>query len=513
MQGKLKVGDTLRIFEGSYDIGFDVVKLKGVKVEGVGDREKIVWKSQITIEDGASVVLKNLSIQQKAGYHAVWVRDNATLDARNVRFGRDPEGKIDSVVTGENATINLHNSRVTAYDNSANCAINISGGSALNAKGCGLGWLKVRDSSIAELDNCGGFQYWCINKGKIKSPSVIKIWENKLNYRPLGAENGSTVTLTKVKNAMPEGNVFSKASVVTIDEIEGTMLLVEKDEGKITAGGDAAVPQKAAPEEPTPVTEEPPVIEGDPMADIEALIGLGKVKEQVNSFVSVVKFNEVLKARGKAGFAKSMHSMFLGNPGTGKTTVARLRGKVLFQAGAIRENRFVEVGRQDLVAEHIGGTAKKTQAVLESALGGVLFIDEAYTLHKEGGQDFGQEAIDTILTFMENHRDDIVIIFAGYTKEMQDFLGMNPGLESRVPNRFDFEDYTASEIAEMGIQGLEKLDFTFDHDLYRKTISNKYALASDESNGRWVRNFNEALLTEVAMRFGSDPDADIPHLR
>lgn len=95
------------------------------------------------------------------------------------------------MVTGENATINLHNSRVTAYDNSANCVINISGGSTLNAKGCGLGWLKVRDSSIAELDNCGGFQYWCINKGKIKSPSVIKIWENKLNYRPLGAEKAA----------------------------------------------------------------------------------------------------------------------------------------------------------------------------------------------------------------------------------------------------------------------------------------------------------------------------------
>ncbi|MGC4387324.1 AAA family ATPase, partial [Streptococcus suis] len=128
--------------------------------------------------------------------------------------------------------------------------------------------------------------------------------------------------------------------------------------------------------------------------------------------------------------------------------------KLLYQKGLTSQNKFIEVGRSDLVGSYIGHTAIKTREVLESALGGVLFIDEAYTLSKGGdSRDFGREAIDEILKFMEDHRSDIVIIFAGYTKEMGEFLRMNSGLQSRIPNTFDFEDYSPEEIVQIGLLG------------------------------------------------------------
>ncbi|WP_371814647.1 AAA family ATPase [Jeotgalicoccus sp. WY2] len=135
-----------------------------------------------------------------------------------------------------------------------------------------------------------------------------------------------------------------------------------------------------------------------------------------------------------------MHSVYLGNPGTGKTTVARLVGQVLYQEGVLKSNKFVEVSRQDLVSGFIGKTSEITLDKLKEAHGGVFFVDEAYTLNSGGGStNYGQEALDTILKYMEDNRDSIMIIFAGYTKEMYDFFNMNPGLKSRIPHYFNLK--------------------------------------------------------------------------
>lgn len=203
----------------------------------------------------------------------------------------------------------------------------------------------------------------------------------------------------------------------------------------------------------------------------------------------------------------------MGNPGTGKTTVARLLGQVLFDAGVLsgEEFRFVEATESDLISSNIGGTAEQTQALLEKARGGILFIDEAYSLDKkDSGADFGIEAINTILKFMEDNRDDIMIIFAGYTKEMEEFLKTNPGLRSRVPNNFIFEDFTGDEIVQLGEMILSKGDYKLeDRDYYARHVKRAYDGSLDKSNGRWIRNLDEQLTKTMADRVVAQGSDDI----
>lgn len=248
--------------------------------------------------------------------------------------------------------------------------------------------------------------------------------------------------------------------------------------------------------------------EKDAFDALNELIGLSKVKEQITAFVHLTELNRKREEENDGQAKFTLHSLFLGNPGTGKTTVARILGEIFYQKGIIPQKKFVEVSRSDLIAGYSGQTALKTKEVLESALGGVLFIDEAYSLVSRN-DNFGQEAINEILKFMEDHRQDIIIVFAGYTKEMNEFLSTNSGLASRVPNVFDFEDYTDDEIVEIGLLGLHKQNYTLNESLYEEVVKQSYAKTNDHSNGRWIRNLNERLIIYLSSRYAKDRQADI----
>lgn len=194
---------------------------------------------------------------------------------------------------------------------------------------------------------------------------------------------------------------------------------------------------------------QPPKLE-EVLVELDSLCGLDQVKKDVKSLINLVKVRKLREEAGLPVPPMSLHLVFMGNPGTGKTTVARLLAKIYHAIGVLSKGQLVEVDRSGLVAGFVGQTAIKTQEAVQKALGGVLFIDEAYALvNQENGNDFGHEAIEVLLKNMEDHRDDLIVIVAGYTNLMEKFIHSNPGLESRFNKYFFFEDYEAGQLMEI----------------------------------------------------------------
>ena len=236
----------------------------------------------------------------------------------------------------------------------------------------------------------------------------------------------------------------------------------------------------------------------DIMADLNELIILKYIKEEINYLVSLLKFNKKININMND---YSLHMCFLGNPGTGKTTVAKIITEILYNLGYIQENKFIEVTDKDLVAEYIGQTAGKTYNVIESALGGVLFIDEAYSIvyGKEGtSSSFSSDCISTLTKYMEEYKDKLIIIFAGYKKEMEDFLEYNPGLSSRIGYKINFEDYTIEELTEIYTNLLKKNNLKIEEKALEKlkNIINEASKAENFGNGRYIYNIFFKILIE-----------------
>ena len=240
------------------------------------------------------------------------------------------------------------------------------------------------------------------------------------------------------------------------------------------------------------------------MTQLDSLVGLDEVKRDIKNLINLVKVRKLRQENDLPVPPLSLHMVFLGNPGTGKTTVARLVSGIYAAIGVLSKGQLVEVDRSGLVAGYVGQTALKTQEAIKSAIGGVLFIDEAYSLSSGGENDFGREAIETILKAMEDHRDDLIVIVAGYTQPMTDFINSNPGLQSRFNKYFYFLDYNGEQLMEIFRGQCRKNGYTLTEEAEKYAVEMFTELYEERGenfgNGRDVRNCFEDMVVRQSNR-------------
>jgi len=274
---------------------------------------------------------------------------------------------------------------------------------------------------------------------------------------------------------------------------------VASDAAKAAAGGPGAVQQ-------------PDVATLDQLLErLRALVGLERVKEEVETLTNLIRVRAMRRAKELPDSPMSLHMVFMGNPGTGKTTVARILAEIFRALGVLSRGHLVEVDRSGLVAGYVGQTSLKVREVTERALGGVLFIDEAYALTTDrGAEDFGHEAVDTLVKLMEDHRDDLVLIVAGYPEPMREFVNSNPGLESRFNRYIDFPDYTPEELRQIFDKLLKESEYTLTPEaskyadkLFRKMHDDR---GDNFANGRSVRNLFEDAIAQHANRLAKEQE-------
>ncbi|WP_406841919.1 right-handed parallel beta-helix repeat-containing protein (plasmid) [Streptomyces sp. AHU1] len=292
-----------------------------------------------------------------------------------------------------------------------------------------------------------------------------------------------------------------------IHTVEGSRLAVEN---LVSVGNNREDSWGAERSQTAPATGATQAISG-PLAELDALIGLDNVKHQVRTLVNLTQLAQRRAQLGMSAPPMSRHLVFAGPPGTGKTSVARLYGAILAELGTLRSGHLVEVSRADLVAQVIGGTAIKTTEAFQRALGGVLFIDEAYTLTADGrnsGADFGREAVDTLLKLMEDHRDDIVVVAAGYSKEMDGFLSSNPGLASRFSRTIEFENYSVPELVDIMQSMCERHQYQLGDGAREALAQHFQRMPRDATfgNGRAARQVFEEMVDRQAHRLASVQD-------
>ncbi|MDR3226928.1 MAG: AAA family ATPase [Prevotellaceae bacterium] len=249
---------------------------------------------------------------------------------------------------------------------------------------------------------------------------------------------------------------------------------------------------------------------------LKSLIGLTSVKEEIETLTNFIKIQQARETKGLKTSSVSYHCVFTGNPGTGKTTVARIVADIYKSLGILDKGHLVETDRSGLVAEYVGQTAVKTNKIIDSALDGVLFIDEAYSLVGGSENDYGKEAIATLLKRMEDNRDRLVVILAGYSAEMQQFIDSNPGLQSRFNRYIEFPDYSADELYQIFELNLKKFDYVIAEnaveklkEIFKNAIENKY---KNFGNARFVRNFFEKTLERQANRLSGETNLTTENL-
>ena len=392
--------------------------------------------------------------------------------------------------------------------------------------------LLVSSIKLREMDLFRGKESW------LAAPSVLFDLLVRADARPTAAAPAVRRSHRYYELALRIAHVTAAVDLVpsadevaAIDRFRSTMLQAMDAAGIERPGQRPITPVTAAPHgaapnpgQPKPASTgataaagtgvAPPVLPparsiDELLAELDALVGLSHVKAEVRRLTSLLQVQQLRADRGLPVIETSHHLVFTGNPGTGKTTVARLLSQIYRAVGVVSQGQLVETDRSKLVAGYVGQTALKTSETLNAALGGMLLIDEAYALARGGDNDFGREAIDTLVKFMEDHRDDLAIVAAGYTAEMAEFIDTNPGLKSRFTRTILFPDYTDDELAQIFLKLGEKHGYTCSDDalaMVRHRIGAE-SRGRGFGNARYVRNLFETAVSHQAMRLAplTDP--------
>ena len=328
------------------------------------------------------------------------------------------------------------------------------------------------------------------------------------------AENAAKELIDETSDSSKQKSSAQKP-VISTQAAKKTGSNDDKSEGVDGKNEDADDISDTAPNAPDTQAEEAPVEEKtleELLETLDELVGLENIKQSVKSLINYVKIRKLREDNKLPNPPLSLHMVFTGNPGTGKTTVARILSELYRAIGVLSKGQLVEVDRSGLVAGYVGQTALKTSEVVTSALGGILFIDEAYALAPDTGaaNDFGREAVETLLKMMEDHRDDLIVIVAGYDEPMERFITSNPGLESRFNRYFFFEDYNGEELYDIFDAMCIRSEYLLTDDAKdyaRKHFLLIYEMRDDNfGNARHVRNFFENIVTVHSDRVSSLDD-------
>ncbi len=393
--------------------------------------------------------------------------------------------------------------------------------------------LKASDSRVSMLcDSVGEWPDPVITKLLIDhGANVNYIWHNAKTRAPVLTLAICCEQVEQVRLLLENGADPRSVRVLTDRNLQYTMLedctrvwpnaqieklvreALARPAGKASSGTGTAAPAASSAPSGATGAGQPAETLDSLLAELDSYIGLESVKKEVRTLASLIKISKKREAMGVRQPPVSLHMVFTGNPGTGKTTVARLLARILKTMGLLSTGQLVETDRSGLVAGYIGHTAEKTSKVIESALGGVLFIDEAYALYKKGSEnDFGREAIDTLLKAMEDHRDNLVVVAAGYPKEMETFLDSNPGLRSRFSRRIVFEDYRPEELFEIFRRFCTERKYVMTEGAEKRIrahLKYLYEIRTENfANAREVRNFFEKVTEQQTNRLARENSED-----